>query len=220
MDISSNYLKDIPQDVEKYGFSKVLLVRKEVIHIKHIMTEIFIRRKINIDDYLNSIDYSLFDYIRYLTNRIRKIHNINRNYSFNLNRINKISRNDFFPYHDILNQNNTCPIVLDFDGVVTDKRFEKLYRLCLERSKVIICSANPTITEDYFLKRNLPLPYKIYSMKGRKKKLFKLLDIQTKYNFIQYIDDEKKYLEFAFLFGIHTYHWTGKQIKYFTLKTK
>lgn len=37
---------NIPQDVDQYGFCKTLLVRREVIHIKHIMTEIFTRNSI------------------------------------------------------------------------------------------------------------------------------------------------------------------------------
>ena len=40
------YLTDIPQDVEKYGFCKTLAVRREVIHIKHIFTEVFVRKQL------------------------------------------------------------------------------------------------------------------------------------------------------------------------------
>ena len=50
------YLTDIPQYVEKYGFCKTLAVRREVIHIKHIFTELFVRKTIDIQKFLNKID--------------------------------------------------------------------------------------------------------------------------------------------------------------------
>ena len=37
------YLTNIPQAIEKFGFCKVLAVRREVIHVKHILTDMFVR---------------------------------------------------------------------------------------------------------------------------------------------------------------------------------
>lgn len=45
--LEESYLTNIPEDVSKYGINKVLLVRHEIIHIKHILTEIFVRKSIN-----------------------------------------------------------------------------------------------------------------------------------------------------------------------------
>lgn len=67
-------LTNIPQDVDNYGFCKTLVVRREVIHIKHIFTEVFVRKTIDIQKYLNKIDWNLFDYMEYMTNRLRRVH--------------------------------------------------------------------------------------------------------------------------------------------------
>ena len=53
---SDDYLTNIPQSVEKYGLCKTLLVRHETIHLKHILTETFVRKSINLEYYLNKIN--------------------------------------------------------------------------------------------------------------------------------------------------------------------
>lgn len=219
MNFNEYYLTGIPQDVEKYGFCKTLLVRKEIIHLKHILTEVFVRKSVDIQKYLNDIEWDLFRYMEFTTNLTRKIHRFERSYRNSLDKIVKSDRNSFFRTVELYEGLNNV-IVLDFDGVVTSKSFTNLYKLCIERGNVEICSANPTITEEWFHKRNLPLPNKIHSMKGRIKKMKRLIEIRKKYDNVLYVDNETKYLEFAWLFGIHTYHFTNRQIKYFTLKTK
>jgi hypothetical protein len=215
-----NYLTNIPSSANDYGISKVLSVRSEVIHIKHILTEIFVRKTINISKHLKDVDMDLFYYMEYMTNRIRKIHNFTREFSLEKpERVVKHRFDRFFPSLELFKGLNNI-IVLDFDGVVTDRKFERLYNLCIERSKVHICSANPTITEEWFIKRELPLPDKIHSMKGKKKKFKRLLEINKKYDYMFYIDNEKKYLDFAWLFGIKTYHWNGKKIVGFSKSSK
>src|SRR5690554_201468 len=47
-----SYLTNIPSSANNFGVSKVLAVRSEIIHIKHILTEIFIRRSVDIEKYL------------------------------------------------------------------------------------------------------------------------------------------------------------------------
>lgn len=214
-----NYLTNIPTSANEYGISKVLSVRSEVIHIKHILTEIFVRKTIDVSKHLEDVDITLFDYMEYMTNRIRKIHNFTR--EILVNKPEKIVKHRFrfFPSLELFKDLNNI-VVLDFDGVVTDRKFEDLYNLCIKRSKVFICSANPTITEEWFNKRGLPLPNKIYSMKGKNKKLKKLIEINKKYDYIFYIDNETKYLDFAWIFGIKTFHWDGKKIIEFSKSSK
>ena len=215
-----SYLTNIPQSANNYGISKVLAVRHEIIHIKHVFTEVFVRKSIDIQKYLDTLKISLFHYIEIMTNRMRKVHNFSRRYTVHCpDHIVKSDRYRFFPNIELVNGLNVT-IVLDFDGVVTDNKFNKLYNKCIEVGKVQICSANPTITEEWFKKRGLPKPFKINSMKGKIAKIKRLIEIQKKYDYVFFVDNEIKYLEYAWLFGLQTYHWDGKQIKQFTLNTK
>ena len=213
------YLTDIPQDIENFGFCKVLAVRKEVIHIKHIFTEIFIYKTIDITSYLDNIDWSLFKYFEYMTNRLRKIHHFSRNYCNDINEIVKNNGDGFFPTIDLYSGLNNL-IILDFDGVVTDKRFKSLYDMCLDKNKTVISSANPTITETWFNKRWYGLPNEIYSNKGKIKKIRNIIELSKKYDHVFYVDNEEEYLKYAWLFGIKTFLYTNGKIKYFTMKTK
>lgn len=217
---NKHYLTDIPQSVSDYGFCKVLAVRHEVIHLKHIFTEIFVRNTIDIENKLKYLRMSLFDYNTYITNRLRHIHRFSRQYVIeDINEVVKSERDRFFPTQDLYKGLNQV-VVLDFDGVVTSKKFEELYKLCIERNKVYICSANPTITEQYFEKRNLPIPHKIYSMGGKRKKIKQLLEIQKKHDIVFYVDNEVEYLEYAWIFGIKTFHYKNGLINYFSLNTR
>jgi hypothetical protein len=211
------YLTDIPESAADYGLCKTLTVRREIIHIKHILTEIFVRKTINLG-YISNLGMDLYQYMEYMSNRIRHVHKFSRRYKAPINEIVKKDRDKFFPTIELYKGLNVC-IVLDFDGVVTKGKFHYLYKLCCERSKVHICSANPNVTEDWFVKRDLPLPYKIHSMKGKYKKIKRLLEIQKMHDYVFYVDNESIYLEYAWIFGLQTYIWTNK-IKYFTLKTK
>ena len=105
------YLTSIPQELEEYGLCKTFAVRKELIHLKHIQTEIFVRKSIDINSYLYSLEWSLFDYIEYLTNRTRRIFNFNREYKWDINEIIKSDYDNFFPAecqlsHKFLSINN------------------------------------------------------------------------------------------------------------------
>lgn len=214
-----NYLTNIPELVSDYGFCKVLTVRNEVIHIKHILTEIFVRRTIPIEQMLNKVGYTLFDYMEYMTNRMRRIHKLSRQYIKDCNTIVKHNRNDFFPTLSLLD-GFTKTIVLDFDGVVTSNNFRKLYELCVDRENTQICTANPTVNVDWFINRDLPLPNKINAMRGKEKKIKRLIEIQKKYDYVFYVDNETSYLEIAWIFGIETYLWKNNKIVYFSLNSK
>jgi len=63
------------------GLNKVLLTRKLTIHYKHIMTDIFVRKKINIYNMLQIVDIKFDYYIEYLTNYLRRIYKIPRDIS-------------------------------------------------------------------------------------------------------------------------------------------
>lgn len=218
-EIQNNYLTGMPLSVNKYGFSKVLAVRKAVIHVKHIMTEIFVRKTIDIEAQLKKVDWSLFDYITFLTQRLRKVHKFSRTFIQDPNKIVTRNQNNFFPFIEIHKGLNNV-IVLDFDGVITKNNFRKLYNLCIERGKVFVCTANPTVNDEWFIKHDLPLPSKIYANKGKIKKLKRLIEIQKKYDMIFYVDNETEYLDFAWLFGIYTYHFRNGKIFNHSLNTK
>jgi hypothetical protein len=211
------YLTDIPQNMENYGLCKTFIIRKEIIHIKHIFTEIFIKKNIDINKYLDYLEWSLFDYIEYMTNQLRKIHHFSREYNNNINNIIKCNR-DFFPFIKITKGLSTL-ITLDFDGVVTKKSFKDLYHLCIERNRTVICSANPTIKASWFNNRYYTVPNKIYSCKGKRKKINKLIELNKRYDYIFHVDDEQEYLEFCWVLGIHPYKYEHGKIKYFSMNS-
>lgn len=214
-----NYLTDMPEELADYGLCKTLLVRREIIHIKHIFTELFLRKTIDLDSLMKKIDWSIMKYMEYISTRIRHLHLLPREYRQVPDTIVKHPKGSFFPTIELYSGLNNV-IVLDFDGVVTENSFRELYNLCLSRCKTVICSANPGITNDWFLDKGLRLPSHIYSCKGMVQKINQLSVIALSHNFTFYVDNEEKYLEYAWVFGIQTYQYKNKQIKYFTKKSK
>ena len=214
-----SYLTDVPQSVEQYGFCKTLVVRREVIHIKHILTEVFVRKSIDISPYLDKIGWTLFDYMEYMTNRLRLVHKLSRKYRHDVNEIIKSDRDRFFPTINLYTGLNNA-IILDFDGVITKLSFKGLYHLCTKRCKTIVCTGNPTVSESWFVSRGYTIPDRIYACKGKVQKIKKLIELNKKYDYVFYVDNEIEYLEFAWLMGIQAYKYEYGQIKYFTLKTK
>ena len=216
----TNYLTNMPQLIEKYGLCKVLLVRNEIINLKHIMTEIFIRKNISLEEtVLKKFDISHIEYIEYMVNRSRRIHKFSRQYKAGVNEIVKSDRKSFFPALNLYNGLKNV-IILDFDGVCTSNNFKELYELCVSRCKTVICSGNPTITEDFFTNRGMALPDQIYACKGKTAKLKKLLEIQKCHDNCFYIDNEEEYLRSAWCIGAKTYLWSNNKIKNFSLNTK
>lgn len=213
------YLTDIPQEMDKHGLCKTLLVRNETIHLKHILTEIFVHKTIDISKYLDYLKYSWFDYMEYFTNRLRKMYKLDRNYRADINKVVKGSRSHFFPLIE-LHSGLDNVIVLDFDGVTTEKQFKDLYLLCVSRCTTYVCSANPTVTMEWFDKKELPRPVKLYACKGKRKKLNRLLELNKKHDFVFYVDNELEYLEYAWLFGIKTYLYSRGKILHHTLNSK
>jgi len=213
------YLTNIPQEAEEYGICKTLLVRYEVIHLKHILTEVFTRKTVNIEEKLKPLGWDLYRYMEHITHRMRAVHKISRGYRSDVNCIITSKRSKFFPTIDLYKELDNI-IVLDFDGVVTSKSFEPLYNLCLDRGRTEICSANPTIKPEYFEKRGLRLPRKIFSCKGKTQKLNTLAAMSLRNDFVFFVDNEDCYLEVAWLLGIKTFKYENQKIVNFSMNTK
>lgn len=217
-----NYLKDIPNSTQEYGFSKVLLVRSELIHLKHIFTELFCRKTVPLESMLDKLEMTVVDYMEFMTHRFRRITKFSRQFEVDdINNINKIRRNNFFSFLQLVSKLNTAT-VLDFDGVITKRYFQGcLYPLCFERSnKLIVCSANPLVNGGWFYENNLHLPNRIYPRKGKIKKIRQLMQICQQYDFTFFVDNESEYLDYAWIFGIQTFIYQNGKIVYYTRKTK
>lgn len=219
--LEHNYLKNIPNSAQEYGLAKVLLVRHELIHIKHIFTEIFSRKTIDLESLLRKIDMSIMDYMALMTHRMRHITKFNRCFQVaDINRFNDIQPDHFFPFMQAVNPYLNCTTILDFDGVITKYTFNPLYELICNRSNVVVCTANPTVNNEYFIKHGMTKPNKIFACKGKEKKITQLIQLSQKYDYCFYIDDEDEYLDYAWIFGIHTFKFTNKKIIYYSRKTK
>ena len=205
------YLTSIPQHIEDYGICKVLAVRHEAIHIKHIMTEVFVRKSVNIEPTLSATELDIFGYMEYLTNRMRRVFNFPRDFRGDVNEIVKQDRGKFFPAV-LLYQGMKNAIILDFDGVVTSNKFNELYHLCVSRCRTIICTANPTVTFDWFDKRGYERPNRIEACKGKKAKVRRLMMLMKQYDNCFYVDNETEYLDHAWLLGIKTFLWANGKI--------
>ena len=213
------YLVDIPEESKYWGLAKVLNVRRETIHLKHIMTELFIRRTIPIES-LEDIGISLDNYMEFLTTRLRNVYKFPRDYDHSPQHVVTASRDQFFPTIELLKGHNLT-IVLDFDGTITSNKFKQLYELCHERcTNVQVCTANPTVREQWFRDRDMKVPHRIHAMKGKKKKIIRLMELAKKYDYVFFVDNEPMYLDYAWLFGIHTYHFINGKIKYYTKKSR
>lgn len=224
--VNDAYLTNMPQEVfVKHGICKTVLVRKEVIHIKHIMTEIFVRKSIDISVLLDYIGYDLFTYMEYLTNRLRTIHHVSRLFNHDVNNIVKDSHRKRF-LDTVRLYDQTCiksAIVIDFDGVFTKNTFREIYDHVISQANnfdIIVCSANPNITEKWFIDHKYPVPKYIYSMKGGIKKIKQLIEIAKRYDVTLQIDDEPKYLDYGWIFGLYTYQYKNNKLVSYSLNTK
>lgn len=218
------YLKDIPNSAKDFGLCKILAVRQESIHLKHIFTEIFVRKSIDIESMLSNLEMTIFDYMEVMTEKFRRIYHLDREFECEFEELLKQgkSHNLFEVLNTYSGLNNQ--VVLDFDGVVTDYYFQKEFLPRLEQlGKVVICSANSNVKRDYFEKRNLSVE-SIFSCRGKFKKIHKLIELSKLHDNVFYIDNEVEYLEYAWIFGIKTYLYNPEKkneakIRYFTRKT-
>lgn len=211
------YLTEMPNEMKEYGIAKTLLVRKEMITLKHVGTEIFVRKSINIVPMLMELGMTLFDYSTFINERERKIFNFSR--SFDVKDINDIIKvdNSLFRNLDLYkNGLNNC-LVFDYDGVVGDPKFHKFYNYIVDKYgkeiKIFINSANPDITLNTLKSRGLREPFAIWANKGKKQKINRFIHISKKYDNTFLIDDEKSYLTYGWAFGLKTYIWDRKKEK-------
>lgn len=214
-----NYLTNMPQSMEDFGMCKTLLVRREMVHLKHIFTEIFVRRSIDLKSIISQIDMSTEEYMEYMTNRMRSIFHFSRHYSHEINEVVKLQDHKFFDTVSLYKGIST-QVLLDFDGVTSKKSFWPLYELCTDRFETSICSANPGIKPEWFKEKGLTLPRNIHSCKGKISKFKRLIELNKYKDMTFFLDNEEKYLIFAWIFGIKTYIFQSNKIKLFTLNTK
>lgn len=216
-DIENKYLTGMPTDIlNEHGLSKTLLTRRETIFMKHVMKNVFVYSN---EDELNSklemLNFkSLFDYMGFITNKLRGVYKLPREYKVDdVNKIVKQDKGSFCRTLEVYKGANPI-VILDFDKTITNKKFHVLYDWLIDNGfKLIINSANPSeeTIVNYLNKHNLALPNKIYANKGKKHKMSKLKDIAFKNinKVIFYIDDEMEYLNYASLLFIHTYLYTN-----------
>ncbi len=215
-----NYLKLQPHDID-WGACKLLLTRSETIHLKHIFTKIFVKQNnwAKYNEIFGHLDMTAYDYMQIMTNHLRRIYKIPRGFQASISLL-RPGRNDFFPTLQNLDGLKTL-VVLDFDGVITDKRFTEMYDLCYSRArKLFIVSANPEVSKEFMYKKGLfsNRVDKIFACKGKWQKLKKIIELKKIYDFVFYIDDEDMYLDVAWMFGIKTYKWNGKAVKPYSPK--
>jgi hypothetical protein len=211
----TNYLLNMPTDiVNQYGLAKTLLTRRETIYLKHILKNLFIYgSEEELNKKINDLQFkSLFDYMSFITNKLRSIYKLPRSYKTeNADALVKEKRDDLIGMLKIYKQLNPI-IILDFDQTITNANFHKFYQyLSKDEYKIIINSANPQedVIRNYLVKYKLNLPNIIYSNKGKQKKIVKLKDIvlKNRYKTIFYIDDEEEYLDYGCLLGMYCYRF-------------
>lgn len=211
----SNYLVNLPTDIiNDYGLSKTLLTRRETIYLKHILKNIFIYgSEQELEEKLQMLQFkSLFQYFGFITNKLRAIYKLPRNYKIDdANKLVKPRRNNFLRMLEIYKDLKPI-IIVDFDKTITNKKFHSLYSYLANDYQVIINSANPMqdVIEKYLETHDLSIPKYIFANKGKKKKIVKLKDIA--YNnldkIIFYIDDEPEYLDYGCLISMYCYEYT------------
>lgn len=216
--MDTKYLSDIPVECSEWGAAKVLLVRKESIHLKHIWTEVFVRRSVDIESLMDRIGRDVMWYMEYMINRMRRVYKFPRYFNIRPDFVVKHRRERFFPTIELYRDLHNC-IVLDFDGVTNKPAFRKLYSLCVQREKTVICTANPTVNWGWFERHEYEPPETIYARRGKRAKIIQLCEIAQRHDFTFYVDDEIEYLTYAWLLGIQTYHYINHKIQYFTLNS-
>lgn len=179
-----NYLTDLPTELlNEQGLTKTLLTRRETIYLKHILKNVFIYGSAEeLKNKLTMLQYpSLFDYVGFITNKLRAIYKLPREYAIDdVDELVKQRRSSFCKTLDLYKQLNPI-IILDFDRTITNEKFHSLYQYLIDDYKVIINSANPQrdVIEQYLSKHGLKQPDIIYANKGKQQKIVRLKSIAT-----------------------------------------
>lgn len=132
----------------KHGLSKTLLTRRETIRLKHLMKSLFVYRIFTdeeLDEYFNVMQFKgLMSYITFLTNQLRGIYKITREFRFDdADGIVKADKDSMIDLLRMYKKSDPI-VVVDFDRTITNKKFHPLYRwLSEEGFSIFINSANP-----------------------------------------------------------------------------
>lgn len=209
------YLTDMPTDiVNDYGLSKTLLTRRETIYLKHILKNVFVYG--NEQELLKKLEMlqfkSLFQYIEFITNRLRGIYKLPREFEVDsADELVKQDRNRIIKMLELYKPIKPI-VVLDFDKTITNPKFHTLYDwIWTNEYEIIINSANPSreTIVNYLNRHGLQQPSIIYANKGKKKKIVKLkkIAINDYKKILFYIDDEREYLDYGCLLGMYCYEY-------------
>jgi len=87
------YLIDIPENLNENGLSKTFLVRRETIHLKHILSVLF--KDVDLGVKLN---VKLEKYMHIFTKILCNLYKIDRDYNYNLKDILSIKKDKFCDY--------------------------------------------------------------------------------------------------------------------------
>lgn len=207
---------EILEELRVRGLTKLLLTRRETIHIKHLMKEVFVRKN---PEYLDIIEkYMGMDrYIRYLTNRLRRIYKFPRIIDLSPDQVSMTMHKSA---HILLSRILVKPIkvavCIDFDGTIT--KFHNLYTYLYDLVKrnpnyhrLYILSANHRENiESYLKKHNLPLPNRVVGGKKIGKVNELIYGIIPPNHYTIFIDNEEEYCKIAHVFGAYAYMINGK----------
>lgn len=209
------YLTGMPTDIiNEYGLQKTLFTRRETIYLKHIMKNVFeYGDEDSLNKQLKMMQFkSVFQYVQFLTNKLRGIYKITRNFNVeSADDIVKVDRASICKTLELYKPIKPL-VVLDFDRTITNQKFHSLYQWIHNDFDILINSANPNRDSivEYLDKWNLPRPKQICANKGKQKKIVSLKLIATRhiYSPIFYIDDEIEYLNYGVLLGMYCYEYT------------
>jgi len=207
---------EVLEELRLRGLTKLLLSRFAVIHYKHLLTEVFVRKN---RTYLDIIEQqmTLEQYATFITNRIRRVLKMPRIIELSPA---EVSGDISSSLHRFLNRVLVAPlktaIGIDFDNTIT--RYPELYLYLHERVKkhpnyhrLYIISANHEENIKNFLKkRNLPFPSKILGGKKEGKVNAMMYNLICPHFFSIFIDDQIEYCQIAHVFGAHAYRVNGK----------
>ena len=216
-----SYLTDIPKEASEYGLDKVLAVRRESIHLKHIFTECFDRKTIPLESMLRKANINLFDYMAVMTNRMRKIYHFNREYKCdNFKDLTTDHSSDLFEQIAIYKGLQNV-LVVSYE-VINEYNFQNMFYNRLAGDLKVIVLSNKSLPEDWFNKRHMT-PAQVIQLNGHGK-IKQLIQLTNKFDNLFYLDIDTKELDYAWIYGWKTYQFMPdkkkeKKIHHYTLKT-
>ena len=215
------YLTNIPAEASEYGLDKVLAVRRESIHLKHIFTEVFERKTIPLESMLRKANINLFDYMAVMTSRFRKIYHFNREYECdNFKDLTTDHSAELFEQIAIYKGLQNV-LVVSYE-VINEYNFQNMFYNRLAGDLKVIVLSNKSLPEDWFNKRHMA-PAQVIQLNGHGK-IKQLIQLTNKFDNLFYLDIDTKELDYAWIYGWKTYKFVPekkkeKKIHHYTLKT-